>query len=243
MYSCENGHLVCAARYRGSNSNCSLCRTKMAKTVSLLASTVIENIGHRCKFEADGCEVRTPLAKVDEHNKNCDFRPVDCPSQLCEEKVTYQKVVDHILNQCKQAMKKRNVGTDDFRVKFTIPIANFGNMKFKVLPIKRGEQLFFLNLRNENEHFKKLYVQMWGTKEDCKRFKVEIKLEDEEGKSAITFCDHPLPVDISEEDLVVEGVQVSNAFMKRNICTPLVDNLEKVSLSLKITFAAVEDSD
>ena len=50
-------------------------------------------------------------------------------------------------------------------------------------------------------------------------------------------------IDISEEDLVVEGVQVSNAFMKRNICTPLVDNLEKVSLSLKITFAAVEDSD
>ena len=84
---------------------------------------------------------------------------------------------------------------------------------------------------------------MWVTKEDCKRFKVEIKLEDEKGKSAITFCDHPLSVDISEEDLVVEGVQVSNAFMKRNICTPLVDNLEKVSLSLKITFAAVEDSD
>ena len=120
MYSCENGHLVCAACYQGSNSNCSLCRTKMAKTVSLLASTVIENIGHRCKFEADGCEVRTPLAKVDEHNKNCDFRPVDCPSQLCEEKVTYQKVVDHILNQCKQAMKKRNVGTEDVaRVKLT----------------------------------------------------------------------------------------------------------------------------
>ena len=244
MYSCANGHLVCATCYQGSNSSCSLCRTKMAKTVSLLARTVIENIGHRCKFEADGCEVRTPLSKVDEHNKNCDFRPVDCPSYLCGEKVAYQKVVDHILNQCKQAMKKTDVGTEDIaRVKFNIPIANFGNVKFAVLPIKRGEQLFFLSLKNENEHFKKFYVQMWGTKEDCKKFKVEIKLEDERGKDAITFCDHPLPVDISEEDLVVEGVQVSNAFMKRNICTPMVDNLEQVSLSLKITFAAVEDSD
>ena len=84
---------------------------------------------------------------------------------------------------------------------------------------------------------------MWGTKEDCKKFKVEIKLEDERGKDAITFCDHPLPVDISEEDLVVEGVQVSNAFMSRNICTPLVYNRDKVALPVIISFAAVEDSD
>ena len=74
-------------------------------------------------------------------------------------------------------------------------------------------------------------------------FKVEIKLEDKKGKDAITFCDHPLPIDISEEDLLVEGVQVSNAFMKRNICTPLVYNRDKVALPVIITFAAVEDSD
>ena len=67
------------------------------------------------------------------------------------------------------------------------------------------------------------------------------QLEDERGKDAITFCDHPLPDDISEEDLLVEGVQVSNVLMKRNICTPMVDNLEQVSLPVIITFAAVED--
>ena len=82
---------------------------------------------------------------------------------------------------------------------------------------------------------------MWGTKEDCKKFKVEIKLKDKKGKSAITVCDHPLSVDISKEELLVEGVQVSNVLMKRNICTPMVDNLEQVSLPVIITFAAVED--
>ena len=104
-------------------------------------------------------------------------------------------------------------------------------------------QFLFLNIKNENQNFTRFYVQMWGTKEDCKKFKVEIKLEDERGKDAITFCDHPLPVDISEEDLVIEGVQVSNAFMSRNICTPLVYNRDKVALPVIITFAAVEDSD
>ena len=65
--------------------------------------------------------MRTPLAKVDEHNKNCDFRPVDCPSYLCGEKVAYQKVVDHILNQCKQAHKITHVKTEDsVRVTFNI---------------------------------------------------------------------------------------------------------------------------
>lgn len=61
VFSCPNGHLVCASCYPGSQSNCFLCRTKMhtpRQTVSLVAITVVENIRHRCRFEADGCKVK-----------------------------------------------------------------------------------------------------------------------------------------------------------------------------------------
>ena len=67
-------------------------------------------------------------------NKNCDLRPVKCPSYRCEEKVAYQKVVDHILNQCKQAYKITHVKTEDsVRVTFNITITNFGNATSPVL--------------------------------------------------------------------------------------------------------------
>ena len=109
MYSCANGHLVCATCYQGSLSDCSLCRTRMDKTVSLLASTVIENIEHKCKFETDGCQKKTPLAGIEEHRKSCSFRPVDCPSHLCKKKVPLEHVVEHILNQCKHSFAKQDV--------------------------------------------------------------------------------------------------------------------------------------
>ena len=73
MYSCSNGHLVCASCYQGTNSDCSMCRTRMFKNVSLLAKTVLENIEHRCRFDTEGCKVRTPLVDVENHKKICNL--------------------------------------------------------------------------------------------------------------------------------------------------------------------------
>ena len=73
MYSCSNGHLVCESCYQGTNSDCSMCRTRMFKNVSLLAKTVLENIEHRCRFDTEGCKVRTPLVDVENHKKICNL--------------------------------------------------------------------------------------------------------------------------------------------------------------------------
>ena len=90
IYSCSNGHLVCASCYQGTNSDCSMCRTRMFKNVSLLARTVLENIEHRCRFDTEGCQVTTPLSDVENHKKICNFRPVCCPSDLCKVKVAFK---------------------------------------------------------------------------------------------------------------------------------------------------------
>ena len=72
IYNCPAGHGVCSTCYKGPNSKCPMYRTKMNKNTSLLAMTVIENIEHVCEFE--GCEVRTPLAGVEEHRRSCNFK-------------------------------------------------------------------------------------------------------------------------------------------------------------------------
>ena len=109
VYSCPQGHLVCSACYQGPNSNCPICRTRMAKTISLLATTVIENIEHRCKFEEEGCKVKSIVGKVEEHRRQCPFRPVRCPeTKRCNKEVPLAHLVDHVLNSCQEALFKRS---------------------------------------------------------------------------------------------------------------------------------------
>ena len=47
----------------------------MSKTISLLATTVIENIEHSCKFEEEGCIVKSLVGEVEKHRQACPFRP------------------------------------------------------------------------------------------------------------------------------------------------------------------------
>ena len=238
MYSCANGHLVCASCYQGPQSDCSLCRTKMNKTVSLLATTVIENIEHRCKFETDGCKVKTPAGKVEEHKRSCSFRPVKCPSLKCDKKVPFEHVMSHVLNECKESFKTFGVlDSSSCNLSFTLPANNLA-VTFSVKPIKWNGQFFFLNMKVENEHHRRFYVQMLGTEEECEKYTVEINLKGEAGKRVTTFCDNPLSIEAAEDDLNAGGVMVSNAMLKK-ICVPVVDHPNKLQFSVSMTFATV----
>ena len=196
------------------------------------------NIGHRCKFETEGCEVKMPLADIEEHKNRCDFRPVDCPSHLCDEKVAYQKVTDHILNQCMQAFNIANVENTTLKQVFHMGINKISSSRFKVKPIKWAGHLFFLNMKVENDHFRQLYVQMLGSKEECEKYSVEIKLQDKRGKHAIIFCDQPLPIEVPVDQLREGGIRVSSSFMRNNICSPSVDP-NKVQFNVDLTFDCV----
>ena len=211
----------------------------MNKTVSLLASTVIENIEHRCKFEPDGCNVKMPKTEVEGHKKSCNFRPVDCPSCLCKEKVPFKHVVDHILNKCQYSFSKEaphHVLNSQSMFLFYFPVNKFASASFKVTAYKWNDQFFFLNLKAINKLHIQFYVQMLGTEEDCKKYTVEIYLEDETGKRAITFCDNPLPIEISGEDLKAGGIHVSHTMAKK-ICYPSVGEESMSGITVWLTFA------
>ena len=80
-----------------------MCRTKMFRTVSLLATTVIENIEHSCCYEVDGCKEKLPLNMLPEHKKSCQFRSISCPAYMCTKRVVFTDLVNHLLNQCEQS--------------------------------------------------------------------------------------------------------------------------------------------
>ena len=65
VHVCPNGHVVCAGCVR---TQCPTCRTNMKENVistSLLATTVLENIDHKCNY----CDLYFPLENLTAQKK------------------------------------------------------------------------------------------------------------------------------------------------------------------------------
>eukprot|EP00092_Neocalanus_flemingeri_P021101 GFUD01022862.1.p1 GENE.GFUD01022862.1~~GFUD01022862.1.p1 ORF type:complete len:223 (+),score=47.85 GFUD01022862.1:83-670(+) len=90
---CPNGHLVCK---KCKKDSCPTCRCVMGSGKSLLATTILENIEHDCKFE--DCNKQFALKDIEEHEKVCPFRIVSCPKFDCTERVPLAKLVQHLIN-------------------------------------------------------------------------------------------------------------------------------------------------
>ena len=89
---CSNGHFVCKKCKTGF---CPTCRVAMENGKSLLASIVIENIKHVCKFV--NCEDTFTVDKLDTHEKMCQHRTVLCPYNDCEGEMGLSKLLDHLV--------------------------------------------------------------------------------------------------------------------------------------------------
>ena len=75
---------------------------------SLLAVTVIENIGHKCKN--DDCEELIPVEDYKRHLETCSLNPrnriVLCPAprERCGKEMELSKIYDHITGECTGSM-------------------------------------------------------------------------------------------------------------------------------------------
>ena len=227
FYSCTKGHLVCTSCYQGPTSNCPLCRTRMFKTFSLLATTVIENIEHRCKFEAEGCKEKMLVGKVEEHRLSCNFRPVSCPSIGCKVRLPLTQLVDHITGTCNHSYAKIQGKVHDLALPSCTKTFTFSfDPKPPVIctyTFKWRSQFFFLIEMEDGPMHRKFYVQMLGSEEECKKYRVGISMEDAKGLNHMKFCDNPLSIEMSEENLKYGGMQISNKMKERLFSTSVVD--------------------
>jgi len=101
---CRNGHTSCPQCKRYS---CPVCRVPMTDAVSLLASTIIENIDHKCPHE--GCShPMMHFEQLNTHKAECSYRPIVCPGaeELCGKKFAACLLLDHLLNECKGSKQK-----------------------------------------------------------------------------------------------------------------------------------------
>ena len=244
IYTCPKGHLVCTACYRGTLSNCPICRTRMFNNISLLATTVIENLQHQCKFESEGCKLRVEVGEVERHVRFCNYRPVSCPSHLCGKKVPFVHVVDHVVNECEYSFAKRDGGRCTEVKSFSTSQSMISGAKHmatsncSVLTFIWEGKYFFLNNKVGDRLNRKLSVQMLGSEEECKMYKVAISFRDEAGEECMKFSDHPLPVGLSGDDWEAGDMLVNIKLLKK-ISTPLPSNPEKLRYYIWLTFSKV----
>ena len=71
--SCVSGHIICQV-CRWKTSSCPKCKQKIDGN-SLLAETLIGKLEHRCKFKAQGCQVKMLLEDLQTHESNCKDNP------------------------------------------------------------------------------------------------------------------------------------------------------------------------
>ena len=168
------------------------------------------------------------------------MQPVGCPSDLCNVKVAFEKLADHVLFKCKHSSSILDL-EESSQIQVNVPISSFEDNTMKVQPLKFDDRVFFLNEKIVNEYITRFQLQMLGTQEECKKYTVEIKLGDKAGKHVNTFRDHPLPIEMSDGELKsAGGNQISNSF-KRKICSPRVSNSKKLAFSIEVTLTAVTD--
>ncbi len=70
---CGSGHIICQA-CRRNTSSCPKCEQTINGT-SLLAESLIGQLEHRCKFKAQGCQVKMLLEDLKTHESNCLDNP------------------------------------------------------------------------------------------------------------------------------------------------------------------------
>jgi len=217
IYTCSNGHCICSACYQGKASNCPVCRTRMFESISMVAAAVVANIDHRCRHE--GCLERLPVELKEEHRRVCAFRPVTCPALRCNAKVAYSLLVDHLLNHCKESASKEHGMWDMKNSSETYPFIYSTNKEeegnsssIRVMTMMWRSKYFFLTVQKMAGSLWNIYVQMLGTREECRRYRVTITVEEKEKGLVETSCRPPHP--IYEEFQDIQGLVVNDDAMK-----------------------------
>ena len=168
----------------------------MFTNVSLLASILVENMERACKYDLQGCKVRLLGGKLEEHSRTCEFRLVSCPSHLCKKQLAFSHVIDHLLAECEHSFAKEDGSLQTVDKSYCITLSLIAQSKdlaiglCDVTTIQWQGKFFFLNdtatLNSPHTH-RNIYVQMLASKEECKKYKVTVSLEDKEGDHFLRY--------------------------------------------------------
>ena len=78
------------------------------------------------------------------------------------------------------------------------------------------KNIFFLTVKpNGSNNITNVYVQMFGSSDDCLKYRVKLSIRNKEGLDLVSHYDHPFSVYMEEEDKVDGGLIITSKNLKR----------------------------
>ena len=155
----------------------------MGKGQSLLALSVVKNARHECRLQ--GCNMSLPFGEIKEHEENCNWRLIICPSDgnSCTAMVPFCRVLAHGKNcsACVLTPGRRylNNGAEmNSYLKLDTADAFDGkDVSWKTEILLGQGVVFFVRLSRKGGIFT-IDVVMKGSKEECEEFRVKASIVD-----------------------------------------------------------------
>ena len=218
---CPNGHFVCQ---KCKSDVCHTCRTAMGPGKSLLVTTILENIDHKCIF--DDCDYQFALEDLETHERSCLHRKIQCPDEDCAQTVSLSNLVDHLLqseNCCVEktaplvpdkSWNRRNFSVKDVSAKtgsWPIHIYTYNGETFAIFPRKSEGQLYCV-------------VVMFTTASECSKYNIEMIVHERDSeffnsKFSVKFTGSPLSIDGDKNDrkLYLMGESMMSKILQKSL--------------------------
>ena len=169
--------------HRQGKLDCPTCRVAMGQGQSLLALTVVKNARHECRLQ--GCNMSLPFGEIKEHEENCNWRLIICPSDgnSCTAMVPFCRVLAHGKNcsACVLSPGRRyldNGAEMNSYLKLDTADAFDGkDVSWKTEILLGQGVVFFVRLSRKGGIFT-IDVVMKGSKEECEEFRVKASIVD-----------------------------------------------------------------
>lgn len=96
-FQCQTGHVICSSCLDKlvKKNECPTCRSYVGNNRNIAIEKVLQSIAVTCKNSEYGCEEKTSLDKIHDHEKKCEHVPCSCPLANCNFLGSSTKLYQH----------------------------------------------------------------------------------------------------------------------------------------------------
>ena len=122
-YVCSN--CCCMVCESCEECSCGICGAKNFSGPATHVEKILDKLQwHHCGHFKHGCRDVVEAKNLDEHEKTCIFRQINCPDRGCKKQVLFKDIIEHVNNDHK--LWARNLATKIDEKTFKVMYAGMG---------------------------------------------------------------------------------------------------------------------
>ena len=164
IFQCDNGHIICKD-CKPRLELCPQCRTFVGNSRNLIAERIVSKIKHKCKFAEDGCDKEVLFEGLQDHEKRCNFHPLQCVKSDCEKLINRSQYLSHMRTDHRATFWSINYLLESIR----------GQLEKHVGVLEANSQ-FFLVVTEVQSGFLVKYIFILGSQEDRVKYTCSVNI-------------------------------------------------------------------